>query len=83
MKIIGSRQAARLAAQKFGTGMYAKRIGREFEIGKKLGSLASMRLDLVYGRGESWADALRDAGITIPDSTDDLYPEFKDKKEKK
>lgn len=83
MKIIGSRQAARLAAQKFGTGMYAKRIGREFEIGKKLGSLASMRLDLVYGRGKSWEAALKDAGVLIPDSMDDLYPVVKEEKEKK
>lgn len=66
MKIIGSKQAELLARKKFGPKAYALRTSNAFEIGRFWGTFR-----IVSGKGKSWTEALRSAGIEIPASVND------------
>jgi len=64
MKIIGSKMAAKLAAEKFGNRAYVKRCGKVFSVGN-VKRYWFLRIDRIHGAGKSWTEALIRAGIPI------------------
>ena len=69
---IGSRQAAKLARERFGERAAVQRRGKEFSVGTIV-NLLGCRMLMVKGCGKSWAQALTAAGIELP--TDKPLPE--------
>jgi len=59
---IGSRQAEKLAREKFGKRTYVLRSGKHFEIGTRVSGFTWIK-----GSGKSWELALRAAGVEIPE----------------
>jgi hypothetical protein len=64
MKIIGSKRAAELAREEFGKKAYVLRTGKTFEVGWFWGTFRRIK-----GEGRSWSEALRNAGVEIPNET--------------
>jgi len=75
---IGSRQAEKLARERYGEKAYAMRSGRRYYIGVLRWNVCRYFVGNIYGVGRSWSDALRAAGVAVPDSMDDLYPVIKE-----
>jgi hypothetical protein len=63
---IGSKQAAKLARERFGDKAYVKRQGKYFFVGQIRFQLGGYCVDAMRGFGKSWETALKDAGISIP-----------------
>jgi hypothetical protein len=67
-KNIGSKQAEKLARKKFGERAMVARQGKTFYIGRRRADFLGFHFMDFYGIGRSWAEALRDAGISIPEA---------------
>jgi hypothetical protein len=65
-KPIGSRQAAKLAREKFGERAYVARSGGLFQVNVLKSRFGGMSLIYTKGAGKSWEKALIAAGVTIP-----------------
>jgi hypothetical protein len=71
MKIIGSRMAEKMAKGKFGKLAYVSRDGGLFYVGVLVLKMGSYYLKHVWGVGKSWEKALANAGVVVPEITED------------
>jgi len=67
---IGSKQAEKLAREKFGEKTYVSRYKKTFAIGVRFAKLGSYIGSKIIGCGKSWELALRAAGVEIPEDVE-------------
>lgn len=66
MKIIGSRAAAELARKGLGEKAMVCRRGKWFQVRVSACAMGGVELSYLKGKGRSWSEALRNAGVEIP-----------------